>query len=588
MNSILTNAASISALQTLRMIGGGMRQVQDQVSSGLRISAAADNAAYWSISTTMRSDHLAISAVSDALGLGAAKVDTAYSGLDAVVDVLSEFKAKLVAAREPGVDRGKIQKELEQLKSQVVGISRSASFGGENWLRTDLADLTDETDPKTRKSIVASFVRDSDANVSINTLDLRVAQTSLFNTTGGGLLQKDPGQTVTLPVSGTLDIGGLVSGAPSSHAHKGHTFFVFTTGSALSPTDTITFDVTVDSSTYSGGQSYPNLTIDQALVNLVLGKTDGSIASAAEFAAVIDAALAASSVPAGSGAGGYATNFGVVSMDTVDIGSDEALAAHPGSSVIVSNLVSTLPGNFAFGLNPGAMSQHMNLYADASMSFTQGFQVDATGSVALDVTFAGAAAQSFTITKADIDAALGSTDGIVKTAADMAAVMNQALATSGLAFSGGSSGLRVTVDPAVHPEQGGKSDFVISNVTSTGVTAVAAQISLPLDVDFDFLDIDVSNGGNVDHYIAGLETMLGKVVAGAATLGALQKRVEIQSEFTLDLMDTITTGVGRLVDADMNEASTRLKALQAQEQLAIQALQIANAGGEQIMQLFRS
>lgn len=132
MTSIHTNAGAISALQTLRSINAGLKQTQGQVSSGLRVQVATDNAAYWSISTTMRSDRMAISAVTDALGLGAAKVDTAYAGMNAVVEILSEFKARLVAATEDGVDKAKIQAELEQLKAQVVGVAGAASFGGQN------------------------------------------------------------------------------------------------------------------------------------------------------------------------------------------------------------------------------------------------------------------------------------------------------------------------------------------------------------------------------------------------------------------------------------------------------------------------
>ncbi len=73
----------------------------------------------------------------------------------------------------------------------------------------------------------------------------------------------------------------------------------------------------------------------------------------------------------------------------------------------------------------------------------------------------------------------------------------------------------------------------------------------------------------------------------AATLGATKSRVDMQNEFVADLMDVIDTGVGRLVDADMNEESTRLKALQTQQQLGIQALSIANSNSENILSLFR-
>jgi len=64
-------------------------------------------------------------------------------------------------------------------------------------------------------------------------------------------------------------------------------------------------------------------------------------------------------------------------------------------------------------------------------------------------------------------------------------------------------------------------------------------------------------------------------------------RLDMQTEFVTDLIGTIDKGVGRLVDADMNEESTRLKALQTQQQLGIQALSIANTNSENILTLFR-
>ncbi|MGK9264708.1 flagellin, partial [Sinorhizobium meliloti] len=82
---------------------------------------------------------------------------------------------------------------------------------------------------------------------------------------------------------------------------------------------------------------------------------------------------------------------------------------------------------------------------------------------------------------------------------------------------------------------------------------------------------------------AALETM----TSAAADLGSIGMRIELQEEFVSKLTDSIDSGVGRLVDADMNEESTRLKALQTQQQLAIQALSIANSASESILTLFR-
>lgn len=165
MTSILTNAAAMAALQTLRFINRNMEETQNRISSGYRVETAADNAAYWSIATTMRSDNTALSTVQDALGLGAAKVDTAYTAMDTVIDVMSEVKAKLVAAREPGVDKDKINKELTQLKEQLVSAAQSASFSGENWLYNEAGAAVGV------KSVVASFNRSADGSVSVTTLD---------------------------------------------------------------------------------------------------------------------------------------------------------------------------------------------------------------------------------------------------------------------------------------------------------------------------------------------------------------------------------------------------------------------------------
>jgi flagellin len=77
------------------------------------------------------------------------------------------------------------------------------------------------------------------------------------------------------------------------------------------------------------------------------------------------------------------------------------------------------------------------------------------------------------------------------------------------------------------------------------------------------------------------------MVNAAAKLGSVSMRIELQQDYVSRLTDTIDRGVGRLVDADMNEASTRLKALQTQQQLAIQSLSIANAAADSIVTLFR-
>jgi flagellin len=186
-----------------------MQTTQDRISTGMRVSNASDNAAYWSIATTMRSDNSALSTVKDALGLGAATVDVAAAGLKATTDVVSEIKSKLVAAREPGLDRSKVQAEIKQLQDQLGAIADSAVFSGQNWLSVD----TGAADYSATKSIVSSLSRNGTA-LEIGTIDIDIASTALFDSaTQSGIIDKDRTVNATTAKVSTIDIAALTDSA---------------------------------------------------------------------------------------------------------------------------------------------------------------------------------------------------------------------------------------------------------------------------------------------------------------------------------------------------------------------------------------
>jgi flagellin len=162
--SIITNDASLAALDALRGTSHSLVSSQGRVSSGYRIQTATDDAAYWSIATTMKSDTKAMGAVEDALHLGAASVDVAYTGMVQAIDVMNQFTSRLIASREPAVDKHKINNELVELRAQMRSIAESASFNGENLLLTE--DGANEGD----REIAASFVRSADGSVRVGTI----------------------------------------------------------------------------------------------------------------------------------------------------------------------------------------------------------------------------------------------------------------------------------------------------------------------------------------------------------------------------------------------------------------------------------
>ncbi len=87
--------------------------------------------------------------------------------------------------------------------------------------------------------------------------------------------------------------------------------------------------------------------------------------------------------------------------------------------------------------------------------------------------------------------------------------------------------------------------------------------------------------------LARLDASIGNVNQALGNLGSQAKQVEAHLNFVNKLSDVLTTGVGNLVDADLATESARLQALQVQQQLGAQALSIANAAPQIILQLFR-
>jgi flagellin len=96
-----------------------------------------------------------------------------------------------------------------------------------------------------------------------------------------------------------------------------------------------------------------------------------------------------------------------------------------------------------------------------------------------------------------------------------------------------------------------------------------------------------TTAAQLDGMMQMVEDVLSAMTSATATLGSVSSRIELQNDFISKLTDSLDRGIGRLVDADMEEESARLSALQVQQQLGIQALSIANSNSQNILSLFR-
>lgn len=171
MSSLLTNTSAMTAVAALSQTQNNMNHIENQISTGLAISSAADNASYWSIATQMNSQVGALGAVSSALSESSALVSTMSSALTSTISVVDQIKNDLVTASNPGADLGKIQTDISAQQALLVSIGSSANFSGQNFLETTGGTV----------NLVASY----DATSGVSYLSVDTSSTALFDATTG-------------------------------------------------------------------------------------------------------------------------------------------------------------------------------------------------------------------------------------------------------------------------------------------------------------------------------------------------------------------------------------------------------------------
>lgn len=591
MTSINTNIAATTALRTLQQTNSQLDQTQSRISTGLKIGSAKDNAAYWSISTALKSDNKAMATVKDALGLGAATVDTAYQGLNAAKNVLDEIKSKLTAATQTGVDKNVIQAEIAELQKQLQSIANSSIFSGENWLSVNSETAGFSAD----KQIVASFTRDASNNVSIGTVNVNIGAVALFDssTVAGknGIL--DAQVELKTAAGAELKVGGVNAtgngtasgGIPAAGASDAGSDLVAATQGTLTSAvfgltgaadgDDLLFSISIDGETPAQ--------------DFVIDITDASTFDIDDVVAGMSA-LTGATVAAGTGpdAGKLiitSNSTGVSSTVTISgaiVAADGGNTAKAGASTTLASGETIVDGEDQVDATAAAVT--LNAFA--------AFELDADDSVTFKIAIDGAATPTTVrIDQALVNETLGeAAEGKIATLDEYRQVVAAALTKANV------SGVTVAAnagDTALVFTSGTEGDDSAVAISDVVVSAGADRISVDtINISEAALTASGATTGEqvrdvLSAYISVVNDAINKVTSAASNLGAVASRIELQQTFVTNLMDTIDQGVSGLVDADMNEESTRLQALQVKQQLGVQALSIANQSAQNVLRLFQ-
>lgn len=529
MSSILTNTSAMVALETLRMTNRSLESVQNEISTGKKVSNAKDNAAIWAISTVMSTDVESFNKITDSLNKGSSTVGVARSAAEQVTGLLQDMKELIVESQEDlnDDDRARLQTEISNMRTTIGNIVNAAQFNGVNLLKG-----TDSM------SVLASLDRASDGTVSATKIS--IARKDL--TTSGG----EDAAAKAATDAGYLSTEDTIDATDEDKEATDAGFITTDIAGDLGDTDT-------GSITFKGG----NLAVGDKFSVTVGGVT-------AEFE-VTDAAQTIDDVVTDLATQLNAANGGLGVTDatiTTTLATDPTDGADSASiDIVAAGDVVIDPTSFT------ATYSSSDLAEDESVAFTI-----KAGTVT--------AGDTFTINVGGADVVYTAVEGD-----DANAVANGLLAeledanvdNLDVEVTEGDEGEDATITLTA---TGGALEISLAGAGSQNAATTAGGLGA-------LADLTVATAEGATAALTTIETLLETSIGAAAAFGSVQKQLEGQGDFVSSLIDSMTAGIGAMVDADMEAASAKLQALQVQQQLGVQALAIANQAPQRLLSLFQ-
>jgi len=189
--SVNTNPSALLALQMLSKTNARLEVLQRQISTGLKVSSAKDNAAVFAIAQRMRGEMSGLSAAKGSIDRALSEVDIALAAGEAVSDLMIEMKELVVSAKDPGLDsasRKALNDEFIQLRDQIDSIVNNANFNGRNVVKNggqSIQAITDSTGSSANVITIAA----QDLSLTGNTVNLLTPTSDISTAAGAASVQ---------------------------------------------------------------------------------------------------------------------------------------------------------------------------------------------------------------------------------------------------------------------------------------------------------------------------------------------------------------------------------------------------------------
>ncbi len=527
MTSILNNQGAMVALATLAETNKNLLETQTQIATGKKVDSAAQNAAVWAVTTVMEADVDGFNSISDSLSLGKATVTVARNAAEKVTDLLREVKEKVVTAQGENVDRNKIQADIDELSQQVESIVNAAQFNGLNLI-----------DGSTSSINVLSSLDRSSFGVTASNITVQAQDLSRSAGTFGA---------VGAATADYVEVGehGSTNTTVANHVNTTDATQNFNLTDLAATGDDVSISIGTGY-TFTRTAAFSNVAVD----------TWGQ-----EFVDSLNVDLAAN---------GLSNKFSV----TYDAAADDLIVTNLEDFTEYAVTMSKTGGGTA--IEGGTTSTQTLQESAAAITF----EAEATQAIA--------AGTSYRLTLDDGGGTSNTYEYISRTGdtindvtVAMAAIVNgdSTFNSQGLVAQANQAADVQTNQAQILLDIGSGAALDATMVVTTGGVAGGALATLST--------MDVTTAAGAQSALDDIERLIQNSIDAASAFGSSEKRIDIQSEFVDSLVNSMKSGIGALVDTDMEEASARLQALQVQQQLGTQALSIANSGPQNILSLFR-
>jgi flagellin len=322
MASVNTNYGALVALQSLNQTSRELDEVQNRVSTGLKVSSAKDNGAVFGIAQSQRARMAALASVTDGIDRATSTIDVALSAGQAISDLLIQLKDKAVAgqAADLSVDqRAALAADFTALRAQINQVAGAATFNGVNLVAAGGSNMSVLTSDLSGASVgrqiqstaIAGTVPALSAYV-VGNGSVVIADDSVFNLNGVAIGTVDI--TATMTISDYLSaVSTATGGRVSASYNQSNGQFTYVAAEAVAGTNELTITTPGTARSWLG-QGVAAGAVTNAAVTLTVSDRDFTVDGAGALATVTSA-LSVSNV-ANAQAAGSAIDTAMTALNT--------------------------------------------------------------------------------------------------------------------------------------------------------------------------------------------------------------------------------------------------------------------------------